>query len=111
MTDEATEYLAPGKVAEGATDYSQLAVGNSRNSSKRLMECYPIGRCSNWCQSVADVVKDVWVKIVKYIHGREFLAEFLGTFLLTVSTVYFVISHHSALKRVKYIVILQPHIC
>lgn len=95
MTDEAAEYLAPGKVAKGAADYSQLAVGESRSSSKRLTECYPINRCCNWYQSGATVVTGVWVKVIKYIHGREFLAEFLGTFLLTVSitTASFVITN------------------
>ena len=38
----------------------------------------------NTVKKVEDGGKHAWIKAVKWLHGREFLAEFLATFVLVV---------------------------
>ena len=38
-------------------------------------------------KKVFGTINKYWAKTVKFLRGKEFLAEFLGTFVLVVSTV------------------------
>ncbi len=46
-------------------------------------QCY--GTCVGALSKTGNMVKQGWIKSVQMLHGREFLAELLATFVLIVS--------------------------
>ena len=73
----------PGYKQAVEEHYSQLTPPQSNDSL--VTKWHTAARVHHFYQSVVDIVQEMWVRAVKFTHTREFLAEFVGTFLLTVS--------------------------
>ena len=84
MEEDAVVYSSVSKQAVEERYYSHLVPPQSAKNSL-VTKWHTAARVHHFYQSAVDIVQEMWVRAVKFTHTKEFLAEFVGTFLLTVS--------------------------